>query len=238
MSIIQYSTIDTKVENNLKSAVRNNLIILVIVDTLIIYSHYFGFFILITQFAFIVSNKKIFSKYWKQILICSSIIGLLYLPNIFVVLNRFIESSSNGTWVNPPNGIDSIYNMLRQFSNAPVVAVFVILILVSSFVKSIINKKIEQKNIYNRLIVFWFVFVFFFMFSISYLIPMFLDRYLMPGAIALSLVIGMSIDYIIKIQKYRYIIPIIISLLFAVTVKPNITNKRNVEENVGTLNRR
>ena len=235
MFIIQYITIDTKVENNLKSSVRNNLIILVIVDTLIIYSHYFGFFILITQFAFIVSNKKIISKYWKQILICSSIIGLLYLPNIFVVLNRFIESSSNGTWVKPPNGIDSIYNMLRQFSNAPVVAVFVILILVSSFVKSIINKKIEQKNIYNRLIVFWFVFVFFFMFSISYLIPMFLDRYLMPGAIALSLVLGISIDYIIKIQKYRYIIPIIISLLFAVTVKPNITNKRNVEETVDKI---
>ena len=84
-------------------------------------------------------------------------------------------------------------------------------------------------------IVFWFVFVFFFMFSISYLIPMFLDRYLMPGAIALSLVIGMSIDYIIKIQKYRYIIPIIISLLFAVTVKPNITNKRNVEETVDKI---
>lgn len=235
MSIIQYCTIDTKVENYLKSSVRNNLIILIIIDTLIIYSHYFGFFILLTQFIFIAFNKKIISKYWKQILICSSIIGLLYLPNIFVVLNRFIDSSTNGTWINPPNGIDSIYNMLRKFSNAPVVAVFVILILVSSFVKSIINKKTEQKNIYNRLVVFWFVFVFFFMFGISYLVPMFLDRYLMPGAIAFSLVIAISIDYIIKIQKYRYIIPIVICLLFAVTVKPNITNKRNVEETVDKI---
>lgn len=236
MSIFQYCTTDTKVENNLKSSVRNNLIILIIVDTLIIYSHYFGFFILITQFAFLVSNKKIISKYWKHILFCSSIIGLLYLPNIFVVLNRFIESSSNGTWVNPPNGIDSIYNMLRQFSNAPVVAVFVILILVSSFVKSIINKKREQKNIFNRLIIFWFVFVFFFMFGISYLIPMFLDRYLMPAAIAFSFIVGISSDYLVKKQKYKYIIPIVIIVLFVSTVKPSITNKRNVEETVAKIN--
>lgn len=235
MSIFQYYTTDTKVENILKSSVRNNLIILIIIDTLIIYSHYFGFFILITQFAFIVSNKKIISKYWKQILICLSIIGLLYLPNIFIVLNRFIESSSNGTWVNPPNGIDSIYNMLRQFSNAPVVAVFVILILVSSFVKSIINKKREQKNIFNRLIVFWFVFVFFFMFGISYLIPMFLDRYLMPAAIAFSFIVGISADYLVKKQKYKYIIPIVIIVLFVSTVKPSITNKRNVEETVAKI---
>lgn len=235
MSIIQYCTIETKVENNLKSTVRNNLIVLIVIDTLIIYAHYFGFFILITQFIFILFNKKMISKYWKQILICSSIIGLLYLPNILIVFNRFIESSSNGTWVKPPNGIDSIYNMLRQLSNAPVVAVFVILILVSSFVKSIINKKREQKNSFNRLIVLWFVFVFFFMFGISYLVPMFLDRYLMPGAIAFSLVIAISIDYIIKNQKYRYIIPTLVCLLFAVTVKPNITNKRNVEETVDKI---
>ena len=59
-----------------------------------------------------------------------------------------------------------------------------------------------------------------------------MDRYLMPSAIAFSLVIGISLDYIIRIQKIRYLIPVIITLLFVITVKPNITNKRNVEETV------
>jgi mannosyltransferase len=232
MNVIQYCTNDTKLEDNLKLTFRRKLIILIVINTLIIYSHYFGFFILIIQLIFIVFNKNIISKYWKQLLICSSIIGLLYSPYIFVVLNRLIITSSNGSWVEKPSGFDSIYNMLQQFSNAPVVAVFCIVILIISLVKSILNKKKEQKNIYNQLVVTWFVFVFFFMFSISYLIPMFMDRYLMPSAIAFSLVIGISLDYIIRIQKIRYLIPVIITLLFVITVKPNITNKRNVEETV------
>lgn len=232
MNLIQYCTMDMRGENNLKSTIRKNLVILIILNTLIIYSHYFGFFILITQFIFILFNKKILFKYWKQVLISSFIIGLLYLPNILVVLNRFSESSSNGTWVKQPDGLDSIYSMLRMFSNAPVVAVFCILVLLISLGKYVINYKREQNNIYSRLVILWFVFVFFFMFSISYLVPMFLDRYLMPAAIAFSLVVGISVDYIIKVQKFKYFIPVAIILLFVVTAKPNISNKRNVEETV------
>ena len=235
MEILHHCTIDTNVDHKLKSTVRNKLIRLIIINTLIIYCHYFGFFILITQSIFLVFNKTLISKYWKQLLTSLALIGFLYLPNVFVVLNRFIESSSNGTWVKTPNGIDSVYNMLRQFSNAPVVSVCVILVLLSSFVKFTINKKSEQKSIFNRLVVFWFVFVFFFMFGVSYFVPMFLDKYLMPAAIAFSLVLGISLDYIIKIRKYRYIIPIIIILLFVVTVKPDITNKRNVKETVNKI---
>ncbi len=235
MGVLHHITAEIELDNKAKTTVRNNLIILITINILLIYSHYFGFFILITQFIFLVFNGKLILKYWLQLLICIFIIGLLYLPNIFIVLNRFIESSLNGTWVRVPNGVDSIYNMLRQFSNAPVVAVFCILILVSAFVKSIIYNKREQKSIQNRLVVFWFVFVFFFMFGISYLIPMFLDRYLMPAAIAFCLIVGISVDYLIRIHKYRYLIPTIICLLFVATVKPNITNKRNVKEAVDKI---
>jgi len=219
-------------KNSFKASVTKKLIILIVINTLIIYAHYFGFFILITQFLFLVFNKSLILKYWKQLLISASVIGLLYFPNIIVVINRLIESSSNGTWIKSPNGIDAIYNMIRQFSNAPVVAALVISLFVSSFVIYLVNKKKQQKNIYYRLIVFWFLFIFFIMFGVSYLVPMFLDRYLMPAAIAFSLLVGVSVDYIIKKPKYNYIIPGIISLLFIITVKPNITNKRNVKETV------
>ncbi len=235
IGIVQYCLVDTKVENNFKSTIRMNLIILIIVNTLIIYSHFFGFFILITQFIFFTSNKYFISTYWKQLVLAASVIGLLYMPNISIVLARFVESSSKGTWVKAPNGIGSIYNMLRQFSNAPVVAVCNILILLSAFVKSIINKKKEQQNINNRFVVFWFVFIFFFMFGISFSIPMFLDRYVMPAAIAFSLLIGVSTDYLFRKPMYKFIIPIVICILFIATVSPNITNKRNVKETVDKI---
>ncbi|MDD2635580.1 MAG: glycosyltransferase family 39 protein [Bacteroidales bacterium] len=219
-------------KNNPNCSVKNKLITLIIINTLIIYSHYFGFFILITQFLFLTFNKSIISKYWKHIFVSIGVIAVLYIPNILVVLNRFIESSSSGTWLKPTNGLESIYNMLRQFLNAPVVAVCAIVILISALVKYIITWKNRQKNIYYRFIIVWFVFIFFFMFGISYIIPMFLDRYLMPAAIAFALVLGIAIDYIISKPKYNYILPIIFCALLITTVKPNITNKRNVEETV------
>ena len=235
MGIIQYCNEGIDKDKKLNATVRKKIIILVIINTLIIYSHYFGFFILITQFIYFVSNKSLMSKCWKQLCLILLILGLLYLPNIFVFFNRFIESSTSGTWVNPPNGIDGLYNMIRKFSNAPVVAVYIIIIFVISLVKLTINKKREKKNIYNRLLIFWFVFIFFFMFSISYKVPMFLDRYLMPAAVAFVFVIAISSDYIVKNTKYRYLIPTITILIFLITVKPNITNKRNVKETVAKI---
>lgn len=232
---ILYDVIDNKKtehDDNLEHRVRNKIIILILINTLLIYSHYFGFFVLIAQVLFLAFNRPLILNYWKQILISAGIIGVLYSPNIIVLLHRFIESSSNGTWVKSPDGLASLYNMLRQFSNAPVVTVIVISVLLSAFVKFLIMNKNEPKNIYNRFIVFGFVFIFFFMFAISYLVPMFLDRYLMAAAIAYSLLIGICVDYLIKTPKFSYIIPAIVCLLFIASVKPNISNKRNVEETV------
>ncbi|MEX1191598.1 MAG: glycosyltransferase family 39 protein [Brumimicrobium sp.] len=238
MGILKDCSTHLQKENKLilKKANRNKIIAFIIVNTLIIYAHYFGFFILITQILFLAFNKKLILKYWKQVLVISSIILLLYVPNIAILLNRFVDSSSSGTWVTPPNGIDGIYNMLRQFSNAPVVTVCVIIVLLSSFIKFTLNYKNEQLNTFNKIIVFWFVFIFFFMFGVSYLVPMFLDRYLMPASIAFIILLGISADYIIKTKKYKYMVPVIISILFISTAKPNFTNKRNVEETVEKIN--
>lgn len=215
-----------------KNRKTTNLIILIIVNTLIIYSHYLGFFVIIGQLFFLAFYWALILKHLKQVLISIAIIGLLYLPNLIVVVNRFGEVATHGTWVSPPNGIDSIYNMLRLFSNAPIVAVLVIAILLFSLVKFIVKRKKEHPTIYTRLVVVWFVFIFFSMFCVSYLLPMFMDRYLMPAAIAFCLLGGIAVDYVTKRPKYRYITPVIICLLFISTVNPNITNKRNVKETV------
>lgn len=221
-----------------RKVIISNVIILVIVDVLIIYAHYFGFFILVIQFLYFVFNKSLVRKYWKQLTGVVLIIGIFYLPNIFVVYNRFIASSSTGTWVKAPNGIEGLYNMIRQFSNAPVVAVVVITVLLIFFIKIMLSKIRNKREVINKntvFILFWFFCIFFFMFGISYYVPMFLDRYLMPTAVAFSLVIAISVDYIVEQQKYRYIVPMVIIVLFISTVKPNISNKRNVKETIDKI---
>lgn len=215
----------------LKNKLTTKFILLAIVNTLIIYSHYFGFFVLLIQFLFLLFNFPFLVKHWKKVFLSASIIALLYSPFILLIFNRFI-ASSGGTWVQAPTGFESIYNMLWVFSNAPVVAVCCITLLVFSLLKYLTHFKNELNNIHSGFVIFWFGFIFFFMFGVSYWIPMFMDRYLMPAAIAYPLLVGICADYLIKTSNYRFVIPVVISLLFVVTVKPNMTNKRNVRETV------
>lgn len=230
----------SNLQKNAKISFSNNdkikFITLLLLNVLLIYSHYFGFFILITQFLYLIFNKKLIIRYWKQILIGISIITILYIPNIIVIWSRFLDSSANGTWVKPPIGFESLYNMIWQFSNAPIVAVAVITVFAAAIVKYFIRKKFKPIKPYYSLMILWFIFILFFMFEISYIIPMFIGRYLITAAIAFSFVLAIAIDYIIEKPKLNYIIPGIICLLFIATVKPNITNKRNVEEVVNKVN--
>lgn len=233
MGILHDYKNNTQLEDKkiLKNNITTKFILLSVVNTLIIYSHYIGCLILLVQFLYLSFNQSFLFKHWKKILLSAVIILTLYSPNILVVLNRLLKFS-NGTWVQPPEGFESIYNMLWSFSNAPVVTVFVIVILISALLKYIINYKKEQKNIYYGFVIFCFAFIFFFMFGISYWMPMFLDRYLMPASIAFIFTLVISMDYLIRKPKLNHIIPLIISLLFIITIKPNITNKRNVKETV------
>jgi hypothetical protein len=57
----------------------------------------------------------------------------------------------------------------------------------------------------------------------------------MPAAIAFCLILGISVDYIIQMPKYKYVIPAMVCLLFIATAKPDITNERNVEETVNKV---
>jgi len=209
---------------------KQHLVILLVVNVMIIYAHYFGFMVLFVQFLFVLINRELRIKYWKHLLLFTAVVVLFYLPNIPVIINRFLDSSVNGTWVSPPNGIKDIYSVLRKFSNAPVVASIVIIILVAAIIKYVVKEKIGNVKLSNKLMLMWFVFPLLFMFFISYWIPMFLDRYLVFISGGFYLSVAISSTYLISTRKFSVVIPIIICCLFIASVKPNISNKRNVKE--------
>ncbi len=207
-----------------------NLVKLIAVNTLLIYSHYFGFFILITQFLFVITQRDLFQQLRKKIFIIAGFLLLFYSPNIFIFISQFWKSSVAGTWVAPPNGIKSIFGMLRYFSNQPMVTVVAILVCTTSGMKYLLNRKTMEFPF--NLIVFWFVFIFLFMFAVSYTIPMFIDRYMMLASIAFCLMLSIFADSLIVTPKLKLIVPIFVCALFAATVKPNISNNRSVKETV------
>lgn len=194
------------------------VICLSVINTLLIYSHYFGLFVILVQVLFLILNWGIFKKRWKLFLLGWAITLILYIPNIIVVLTRFTESAK-GTWISKPSGIQDAYNMLRIFSNAPIVATIIIVIFAIRGIQFYQNKAKNKFATPGSFVGFWFVFIFSLMFVVSFWIPMFYARYLTVCNIGFVLFTAISIDKVFSKPKFSYIIPVVICSLFISTVQ-------------------
>lgn len=206
--------------------------ILTLTNIVLIYSHYFGFFVLGIEFTFILVSKELRKNLWKQILASTLLIFIAYIPNIKIITERFLDSSQNGTWLTKPNGLASLYTMIVKFANAPVVAVTTITILLISLGIYIVKRENIEIPKTKLLIAVWFAIPFILMFCISYFIPMYLDRYLIFISSSFVILIPIAIESLTNNKKISTAILVVTCLLFVATTKTNITNKRNVKETV------
>lgn len=207
----------------------------VLASTSLIYTHYFGFFVLLVQFLFIAGQPTFVRRHWKTILVIVFSILLLYLPLFMVAFQRWSVSTSQGTWLTPPSSPAELFHMFRRFCNAPVVAASLLLVCISALIAVLVRKQTATRHNAGILVIIWFCIIFFFMFVVSYAVPMFLDRYLMPAAIAFCLVVGLSLDALIQKRYWRNVPGLLIVGLFSVTVKPQLSNKREVKTVVQTI---
>ena len=214
------------------------LITLIVINVLLVYSHYFGFFIVFIQSFCVLFLKEVRVKLLKIYLVSVVVLFVFYLPNLLVLWTRFIDSTTKGTWVSPVS-FDEGYNMLRRFFNAPVTTVFFIIIMSSAIVKLIINK-FQYISKYSKVISVWFIlpFLITFILSLKYFsfnIPIFFDRYLTFVSIGLYFLLALSIDYLIPERKfYNYLIVIPIAFML-MTYERKIKIKRPVNEIVEKL---
>lgn len=208
--------------------------ILVFINALILYAHYFGLFVWFVECLIIIlfqlKNRKLVSRYF----IINGIAFLLYIPQIVIMYQRFVESSSNGTWLKEPIGIESLYNMIWSFSNAPVVAVVCISFLLIALIKQLISRN-KERNPFTIYTIIWFFVPFLLMFFISYKIPMFLDRYLIFATPAFYILISVAINYLFNKPVAFYISSVIISGLFIATFKINPSKKRSVKDTINYI---
>ena len=205
---------------------------LLFTNIILIYAHYFGLFVIFIQtvsaFYLEKDKKSLLKKYWIYLFLLT----IAYIPNLNILFSRFISSVTYGTWVKPPTGIESIYNMLWQFSNKPITTVISIIILITAAIQLIVKRKTLKIYVQNKIVLTWFLLPFLLMFAVSYRIPMFLDRYLVFVSVSYYLVTAICCDYIFKGNRYAFIMPIFIVLLYSITFKPNLDNGRHVKETV------
>jgi len=211
------------------------LYLLVIINVLLIYSHFFGFFVIGIQ----LLSCLIFPETRKAVKACLQALMatlLLYLPYFPVLFSRF-SSSSGGTWVPPPVFSD-LYTMAWRFSNVPVVTVFFILMLTAAFVKYLIGRRnpSEHPSPYQKVLLIWFFVPYLAIFLLSFKLPMFLDRYLVFTSIAFYLLVGQAIIYTSGSRKIVfYVVSVIAVGGMLITFKPNLGNHRRLKKVVEVI---
>jgi mannosyltransferase len=201
-----------------------------VVNGLLIYTHFFGFWVLFVQSVLSIWSltRNGVSKQRGYSYLISLIISLIgYFPYVSVLFHRFSESASKGTWLSPPNGIDGMYTMLWNFSNQPVVVVVCILLL-SAGLMHICWKGSTPLTLGERVVIFWFLLPFILMFLFSYVVPMWLDRYLIFVTPAYYLSLALLADRLFSGPRAFTLLAGVLVLLFLVTLNPNVSNKRDL----------
>jgi mannosyltransferase len=196
-----------------------NVLTYSVISILMVYAHYFGFVVLFVQFIHLLlfnrTNAKPVSLSWCIVAVC-------YVPQLWFLSSRVRDSVSRGTWVEKPEGLDALYNMIWAFSNAPVSAVVCISIL---FLSIVFVRKIEipsgRERLTLQLMTLWFLVPYIGMFIVSYHVPVFISRYLvfaLPGFCGL---IAWICCRWTAVKKNRIISAGLIILLFLLTTGLN-----------------
>jgi mannosyltransferase len=212
---------------------------LAITNIFLVYSHYFGFFVVATEIfsMFFIGN---FHLIYKKLTLVFLSLAVSYIPNFIIFSQRFIVSVQQGTWVRKPE-FTELYGNLNRFLNSRwVMLVFLICTIVN--ISVILQKKQLKlkvitflKNTYSRIIIIWFIFPYCTMFALSFLAPMFLDRYIIYISISFYLLMAvlMSKFNANRILKYISFFSILIAMMWNFSLTPD--NNRRVDELVQTV---
>jgi len=117
-----------------------------IVGTLLLYTHYFGAFVLLflSSWLYLVNFREL--GFLKKYLTSLLLMGILYFPYMNELFIRFISSSSQGTWLKPTENLGNYHDYFMWCSNEsrPLYLIYMIIMYVSVW------KYIYQSQIYVK----------------------------------------------------------------------------------------
>ncbi|KAF0198822.1 MAG: hypothetical protein FD166_1074 [Bacteroidetes bacterium] len=209
---------------------------LVVSNLILVYSHYFGWFVVFSQFlsSFIqVRNMRMFYRFMIPSLV--TILG--FIPMIPLVVRQF-KVSSQGTWLKAP-GPHEFKEQLYLFLNHKEVYRVLIYILAAGLLFSLfllIMKKKEKPDRGILVLFLWWIVPYTVMYYVSSSIPVFNSRYVLFNTIGFFLTIGAITEMLF--QGDRYLKPmaamLILGFMFAhLRVLPDDFGHREWKNSVG-----
>lgn len=185
---------------------------LIITNLLLVYAHYFGWFVVFSQFltGFLYArNLKTIARF--QLPTLATVIG--FIPMIPVVIRQF-EKSSRGTWLEPPNQADFMVQ-LHQFLNDKEVYRSLFYVIAAGIIFSLVliyQKKWKEADRGVAALLIWWLVPYSIMFLVSQQLPMFNSRYILFNTIGFYLFIGALFNFLFQKNKYPEILAGIIIL--------------------------
>jgi len=204
----------------LKKKKNSLIVILSLVNILLIYSHFFGFWVLVIEYIFILAIPDLRRRLLKPFLLMALFLLIAYLPYLMIFIKRFIESSG-GTWLEGPT-LSSFYNLLWKFCNQPVPSVIVISILLTGLF-TFLFLYFQKKEMIDRstlFLVYWFLIPTLSVFLISFFLPLFYEKYLVFISPSIYLLVACSVCYLCKNRLLRWSVLIVLIAVFLISSTP------------------
>ncbi|HCT30799.1 MAG TPA: hypothetical protein DIW31_08700 [Bacteroidales bacterium] len=180
----------TKDQNN-----RRVLIALIISNFVLIYSHFFGWFVVVIQLIISLSYLKD-RLLFKRIIIALAITGATFLPMAMVFVKQFLVSSK-GTWVQSPSNSEYL-NQVFEFLNSKRVFALVFLFVFAGIIYKIYSKNKQPIKKELLIVLSWWLIPYTIMFLVSSKIPMFINRYILFNTIGFYLFISILMGFLFK----------------------------------------
>lgn len=159
---------------------------LAVINTLVLYSHFVGWFVLGIQglSVLLTYRTSLITMIKKGLLLCIPV--LLYLPYLAIFLSR-VTKLSKGTWIDPPV-LHDLYRMFYKSLNEPIM-VIVILTLFTGYAAYSLFGKYRSGVLfkYRVTVILWWGVPLVGLWAYSFFMPFYLTRYVVFGVPGLCL---------------------------------------------------
>lgn len=204
----------------IRSGKTKHFLVYGLIGGLLCLSHFFGIWILLAQGSFWLLWNKESRPALKSMIWAVLGFGIAfgwYVPNLWY---RFVDSASQGTWVNPAPW-DAPYFTLWKYLNTPIATIIAALLLLYLTINLAAKKNIVQKQ--NAQLILWlFALPFFGQWLLSldhpFSIPMFTERYASITLPFLCLILAMALSGLCEHYNqglYRFALALFFSTLLS-----------------------
>jgi hypothetical protein len=181
-------------------------------NVVLVYTHFFGWLVVGLQ-GLLVFTLPMMRPLRRSFLMGAAMTMVWFLPYGIIFLERMQQSVGQGTWLTPPVP-EELYNMVWRWSNAPLLTVVFLALIVAALWKD------RLRSAGLRLALIWAFAPLLGMFAVSFAVPMFLDRYLVYAAPGFALLVGLSVAALFRITRLRAGVIAALGLGMAATFTP------------------